>query len=488
MAELNVNKKPRQISIRHRGRGAQVFIYLGKMLRMFIYQNDWKVLPMAALIAGLVGMVVRKRFFINMEGTLMGAFAMVCVCIWNGCFNSIQVICRERDVIKREHRSGMHVSSYIFSHMLYQALLCAAQTVITLAVAVPVGVQFPQTGLITKHFLVEFGISMFLITYASDMLSLWVSTLAHNTTTAMTIMPFVLIFQLVFSGGMISLPAWTKPLTNFTISNPGLKVIAAQSDTNNRPYATISSMIGKMRDNEIGGTVTVGQVLDLLQKEDSEAISALRSKEIGRAYSLGEIKDMLEKSATFSAFRQEHILEDATMGDVLRLLMESEDFEETKNTAIGPSSVTIGNLIQSILDAEGFKPVAEKQLIHLTTVGDVLDAVNAKGLLEKYSDVQIGGTFTVGQAVDLLAGNPDVQARRDQEITVKTTVGSLLDMVGESKVKTFLEEKAAAASYTADYAYTAENVVAYWLHLAGFIVAFALLAMITLEFIDKDKR
>ena len=89
-------KHSRQFRARHRGRGAQIFIDLGKLLRMFIYQNDWKVLPMAALIAGLVGMVIRKRLFITMEGTLMGAFAMVMVCIWNGCFNSIQVICRER--------------------------------------------------------------------------------------------------------------------------------------------------------------------------------------------------------------------------------------------------------------------------------------------------------------------------------------------------------------------------------------------------------
>ena len=131
MAEVQA-KSQRQMLIRHRGRGAQVRIYLGKMLRMFIYQNDWKVLPMAALIAGLVGMVIRTRLFVNMEGTLMGAFALVMVCIWNGCFNSIQVICRERDVIKREHRSGMHISSYIVSHMLYQALLCLAQTAVTL--------------------------------------------------------------------------------------------------------------------------------------------------------------------------------------------------------------------------------------------------------------------------------------------------------------------------------------------------------------------
>ena len=124
----------------------------------------------------------------------------------------------------------------------------------------------------------------------------------------------------------------------------------------------------------------------------------------------------------------------------------------------------------------------------MTTVDDVLNAIDAKGLLEKYSDVEVGGTITVGEIVDLVAGNPDVQARRDTEFSVKITVGKLLDMIGEDKVKTFLEEKAAAASYQADYEYTLDNVLNDWLHLIVFIFAFALLATITLEFIDKDKR
>ena len=58
MAEMNAGTNKtgrirRRFKGSHRGRGAQVFIYLGKLLRMFIYQSDWKVLPMAALIAGL---------------------------------------------------------------------------------------------------------------------------------------------------------------------------------------------------------------------------------------------------------------------------------------------------------------------------------------------------------------------------------------------------------------------------------------------------
>ena len=78
MAEVRVNK-PISRRIRHRGRASQIPIYVGKQLRFFIYQSDWKVLPMAAIIAALVSMVIRKDFFLTMEGNLKGAFALTCV-------------------------------------------------------------------------------------------------------------------------------------------------------------------------------------------------------------------------------------------------------------------------------------------------------------------------------------------------------------------------------------------------------------------------
>ena len=102
--------------------------------------------------------------------------------------------------------------------------------------------------------------------------------------------------------------------------------------------------------------------------------------------------------------------------------------------------------------------------------------------------VTVGRTFTIGEIVDLAAGTEQARASRDKEIAMQTTVGQLMDLVGEEKVKTFLEEKAARASYTEDYEYTAVNVIDYWLSLVMFVFAFAILATITLEFIDKDKR
>ncbi len=250
--------------LHYRGRIAQTWIYFRKLLRMCIYQNDWKVLPMAALIAGLVTFAIGGNLFRTQEGTVMGSFALVCVCIWNGYFNSIQVVCRERPIIKREHRAGMHVSSYIAAHMLYQAILCVLQTVIMILILRAAKVAFPAEGLITGNFKIDLGISMFLATYAADMMALAISSLVRNTTTAMTVMPFLLIFQLVFSGGVIALQGFAKKLTNLTIAKWGMQNLCALSNYNGQPMVTLWNTMWKFRSVEIDGIRPVEQLTDYI--------------------------------------------------------------------------------------------------------------------------------------------------------------------------------------------------------------------------------
>jgi len=238
---------------KHRGRVFQTFIYLGKLFRMFLFQNDWKVLPMAAVIAGLVSFTVGKNLFKTMEGTLMGTFALSCICIWNGFFNSIQVICRERAIVKREHRSGLHMTSYVAAHMIYQAFLCILQVIITIGVCLLMKVKFPEGSLITPWPLVDFGLSLFLITYCADMLALLISAFSRTTTTAMTIMPFLLIVQLLFSGAFFSLPEEAMPLTNLTATKWGLTALCAQGDYNSKPMVSVWNNALKMKDVEVEG-------------------------------------------------------------------------------------------------------------------------------------------------------------------------------------------------------------------------------------------
>ena len=192
-------------NLQYTGRIDQIRIYLKKFLRIFVYQSDWKVLPIGAVIAALVTFVVGANMFVTQEGTTTGTFALACVCIWNGFFNSIQVVCRERNIVKREHRSGMEVSSYIIAHMLYQLLLCFLQTLITLLICVIAGIKIPGAGVVTPWGIVDVGITILLVTYTADIMALMVSCIVRSTTTAMTVMPFLLIYQLIFSGSFFEL-------------------------------------------------------------------------------------------------------------------------------------------------------------------------------------------------------------------------------------------------------------------------------------------
>lgn len=251
----------------YRGTMAQIPVYLGKFLRMFIYQSDWKVLPMAAIIAALVTFVTGQNLFVTQEGTLTGSFALVCVCIWNGFFNSIQVVCRERQIVKREHRAGMHITAYIGAHMIYQFLLCLAQTLITIGVCRMASVKIPEEGLITPWGTIDLMISIFLITYASDIMSLAVSCIVNNTTTAMTVMPFLLIVQLVFSGGFFQLTGFAKKLTLLTVSRWGLQSLGTIGNYNALPMVTLWNTIFKFKDMEINGSKPIYEMIRLIEKE-----------------------------------------------------------------------------------------------------------------------------------------------------------------------------------------------------------------------------
>ena len=65
---------------------------------------------------------------------------------------------------------------------------------------------------------------------------------------------------------------------------------------------------------------------------------------------------------------------------------------------------------------------------------------------------------------------------------------SVIDLAGEEKVREQVQRATAEASYNEDYATTPENIIGNWMTLGLFIVFFALMSMLVLKLIDKDKR
>ena len=256
--------------MQYKNRLEQIPVYLGKQFRMFINEMNWKVLPMSAIIAYLVVYVLGSKMFRNMEYTKYGSLALICVCIWNGMFNSIQVVCKERNIIKREHRAGLHISSYLAAHMIYQAIICALQVLITMIIFRAFGMYFPNTGLVTGVFALDAGLSMFLATFAADMLALMVSCIVHSTTTAMTVMPFLLIIQLVFAGSIFPLNRPTAQLiANFTISNWGINSINIAADYNSQKSSAIyTAFDGMTSDGENDMLTKVKNAMEIPEVKD----------------------------------------------------------------------------------------------------------------------------------------------------------------------------------------------------------------------------
>lgn len=219
-------------------KGMQIKIYMGKHWRIFLNEHGWKTFISAAIIAGIVALVASDGMFEVNTSTSNGSFALVCACIWIGIFNSIQSVCKERDIIKREHRSGLHMSSYITSHILFDTILCAVEALIVAIILFVIKSDaLPSEGAMLPA-VAELYFTFFLIIVCSDALGLMISSIVKTPNTAMTVMPFVLIVQFIMSGKIFPLEdGFSSAIASLTIGKWGLNGLCITSDVNHLPHS-----------------------------------------------------------------------------------------------------------------------------------------------------------------------------------------------------------------------------------------------------------
>ena len=148
----------------------------------------------------------------------------------------------------------------------------------------------------------------------------------------------------------------------------------------------------------------------------------------------------------------------------------------------------------------------DKEMGGTFTLGQVLDLLDSPGV-EKYRDAVIlspassedgseeipaedaeARTLRLGPLLDALKSSEALNEERDQTFTVSFTLRDVFDIFGEEKVKALVQQKTAEAAYNEDYARTRGNILGNWMVLGLFILFFAFLATLSLELIDKDKR
>ena len=222
----------------------QTHVYFKKVFRISLREKAWKYLIFAVIIASIVALIVGPDMFKSFESTNSGFFTLASACIWIGIFNSIQSICKEHEIIRAEYRQGMKMSAYVTAHVLWHALLCFAQAIVIFVICC-VFMHFDQSPHLLISAYAENFVTIYLLTFGAAVLGLMISSISGTPTTAMTIMPFVLIVQLVLSGVLFVLKDAAEWFSFITLSKWGMSAFGCEADLNAIP-TTIQSSISQI--------------------------------------------------------------------------------------------------------------------------------------------------------------------------------------------------------------------------------------------------
>lgn len=120
----------------------------------------------------------------------------------------------------------------MLSKYIVQAMIAAIQAIILVAVFVLVKGTSEYDGVIIGNGTIEMMVTIFITIYVSAGFGLLISAASKNGDRAMTIAPFVLIIQLLFSGILFSLDGATEKISYFTFSRWSMEALGSTNALN----------------------------------------------------------------------------------------------------------------------------------------------------------------------------------------------------------------------------------------------------------------
>jgi len=132
-------------------------------------------------------------------------FIMAFATVLFGCINGTREIVKEAAIYRRERAVNLGILPYMFSKIVVLGTLCFLQSAV-LTLVVEAGEPLRQ-GIFLPPIL-ETYITLTLTSLAGLMLGLTISAIAPNNDRAISLVPIILIPQVIFSGAIIPLKDW----------------------------------------------------------------------------------------------------------------------------------------------------------------------------------------------------------------------------------------------------------------------------------------
>lgn len=187
---------------------------------------------LAAVVITLV--INEEKMFYTFYETKTGLFMMAAAAIFVGLCNSNTEVCKERNIVKREYMTNLSLASYIGSKLIVQGLICFAQTLILMLIYSRT-FDFPEEGLFFGTGTADIFVSLLLLMFSSTTMGLFLSSAVKTNDTANTITPYLLIFQIIFSGCLFELEGAMDTVGSLMVSKWGMNALGTAADLNSLP-------------------------------------------------------------------------------------------------------------------------------------------------------------------------------------------------------------------------------------------------------------
>ena len=210
----------------------QISVLCARYVKLIINDRQRLLLLLfqAPVLAFLISLVKDGNQYKGYGMTKSLLFALSCCAFWIGMLNAIQEICKERSILRREYMTGLSLDSYITSKMAVLGILCVIQSVMVVSVfALAVGL--PKHGVVFLSYF-EILFTTVLTSLSAAAMGLFVSSMFTNPDRAMTVAPFLLMPQMLFSGLLFKLEGVTKVISVFAICRWSMEGYGTTADLN----------------------------------------------------------------------------------------------------------------------------------------------------------------------------------------------------------------------------------------------------------------
>ncbi len=166
-------------------------------------------------------------------------FMLATTGVWFGVINSAREICKETPILDRERLAGLRAGPYLASKIAVLLALVIVQSVLLVG-TVALRVRLPGAGILLPAPL-ELVITVVLAGLAGLSLGLCLSAFAANPDKATSLIPIVLVPQVLFAGVMFTLHGVTASVSWLTSSRAAMEALASTVDVNELPQALLAT-------------------------------------------------------------------------------------------------------------------------------------------------------------------------------------------------------------------------------------------------------